>query len=89
MTWGTPVEVQTRMRIKLAVAAFAYERKNTQIMDDGAFDKMSLLIDPTIATGNKKLDSFFRNKFDPSTGQWIHRHPELAKIAQLYERYYK
>lgn len=88
MPWGNPVEVQIWLRIKLSVAAYAYERKNTQIMADGDFDALAIQLDPSIATGNKQMDAFFRNKFDPSTGTWIHRHPELQKIDRLFRSYY-
>ena len=86
--WGTGVEKQVRLRIKLSVAAYAYEKCDESIMSDAEFDKQCLLVDPSIETGNKKLDNFFKKKFDPSTGQWIHKHPELDKIAELYKKYY-
>lgn len=87
--WGSRVEKEVWRRIKLSVAAYAYEFKDSQIITDAEFDKMCKQVDVTIDTGNKKMDSYFKKIFDPSTGQWIHRHPELNKIAQLYERFYK
>ena len=86
--WGSPVEKERRLRIKLSVAAYAYEYENTSIISDTEFDKLCLQVKKTVATGNELLDNYFRECFDPSTGQWIHKHPELAKIAILYERYY-
>ena len=86
--WGSKVEKEVRRRIKLSVAAYAYEFKDAQIISDAEFDKMCLEVDVKVDTGNKVMDSFFKKHFDPSTGQWIHKHPELAKIAQLYERFY-
>ena len=82
------VSIQIRLRIKLSVYAYAYEVKDTSLIDDHEYDKLSLEVDPTIETGNKKLDDFFKKEFDPSTGQWIHKHPELDKIAELYCKYY-
>jgi len=86
--WGNSVEVEVRRRIKLSVAAYAYEYLDESIMSDAEFDKMCLEVDLKIDTGNKKMDNFFKKHFDSSTGQWIRKHPEIKKIAMLYERYY-
>ena len=80
---------QIRLRIRLSVAAYAYEICNDSIMSDSEFDRQCLLIDPSIETGNAKLDKFFKEEFDPSTGQWIHKHPELNGIVRIYKNYYK
>lgn len=87
--WGSPVEKERRLRIKLSVAAYAYEYMNDSIISDAEFDKMCLQVKKDVDTGNKVCDNYFRNKFDASTGQWIRHHPELDKIAILYTRYYK
>lgn len=86
--WGNEVEKQTRLRIQLSVYAYAYEVKDTSLIDDHKYDKLSLEVNPTIETGNKKLDDFFKKEFDPSTGQWIHKHPELDKVVELFSKYY-
>lgn len=86
--WGTKKEKEVRRRIILSVAAYAYEIKNESIMADAEFDEQCLLVDVNEKTGNRKLDNFFKNHFDASTGQWIHKHPELKKIQQIYEKYY-
>jgi len=87
--WGGSVEMQTHLRIKLCVAAYAYEVENSEIMTDSEFDKKCLEVDTSIDTGYEVMDRFFREQFDPSTGQWIHRHPELDKVKQTYNKYYK
>ena len=87
--WGSTVEKERRLRIKLAIAAFAYEYKDVSIISDAEFDKMCIQVNKKIDTGNKMMDNYFINHFDPSTGQWIHKHPELKKIENLYELYYK
>ena len=87
--WGNPVEHEVRRRIKLSIAAYAYEYLDESIMSDAEFDKMCLEVDLKIDTGNKKMDNFFKKHFDPSTGQWIRKHPEIKKIADRYARYYK
>lgn len=87
--WGSKVEKEVRRRIKISVAAYAYEMLDESIMSDAEFDKMCLQVNLNVDTGNKKMDSYFKKNFDPSTGQWIRKHPELDKIADLYVRYYK
>ena len=85
----TTVSEERRNRIKLSVAAYAYEMDSNSIMSDGDFDSLCLKINVDIDTGNTLLDTFFRDEFNPSTGQWIHKHPELAGIRNIYEKYYK
>jgi hypothetical protein len=87
--WGNPVEREVWRRIRLSVAAYAYEYLDESIMSDAEFDKMCREVDLKIDTGNKKMDNFFKKHFDPSTGQWIRKHPELNKIADRYTRYHK
>jgi hypothetical protein len=89
VVWGSNIEKEVRRRIKLSVAAYSYEMLDESIMSDAEFDKMCLEVDLKVDTGNKKMDSYFKKNFDSSTGQWIRKHPELDKIADLYERYYK
>ena len=84
----TPQEIEVWRRIKLSIAAYAYEFCDNSIMSDAQFDEMCNHINPLIKTGNKVMDKFFKEKFDPSTGQWIHQHPQLDKIKHLYETYY-
>ena len=87
-SWGSAMEKQTKLRIKLSVAAYAYEIENSEIMSDAEFDKKCLEVDTSIDTGHEVMDRFFREQFDPSTGQWIHLHPELDKVKQTYNKYY-
>jgi hypothetical protein len=87
--WGSPEETERRNRIKLAVAAYAYEFDNTSIMSDADFDELAKQIDPQVSTGHAVIDQFFRTQFQPDTGQWIHRHPELERVKQLYLRVHK
>lgn len=88
MTWGNRIEIERKRRINLAIWAYAYEFENDSIVDDHHYDRESNLVDVSIKTGNKKMDRFFINEFEPCTGQWIHDHPELDKIKKLYERFY-
>lgn len=86
--WGTQIEVERRNRIRLSVAAFAYEIVGESIMTDAEFDRLALSIRPQIMTGRINLDAFFLGRFSPDTGMWIHQHPELPKVRDLYYRRY-
>lgn len=98
--WGSPVELERRNRIRLAIAAYAYELDSNSIMSDAKFDDLCRKIEPNVTTVEKrhspevirrykKLDKFWREEFSPDTGQWIHKHPELARVRQIYYYYYK
>jgi hypothetical protein len=80
------ISYQRWVRIKLALAAYAYEFENRSIMSDGEFDLLSLDVDVTVFTGHALLDAFFLTEFQPCTGMWIHKHPELDKLKNLYKR---
>lgn len=84
--WGTAEEVERRNRVLVSLWAYAYEFESVSLVSDGDFDEKCLSIDLTRKTGNVKLDSFFEKEFSPHTGQWIHKHPELEKMKQLFER---
>lgn len=87
--WGSSIEKEIRLRIRLCVAAYAYEIEDDSIMPDHEFDELCKQVDTSISTGNKKLDKWFKKEFDASTGQWIHKHPELRKIKQIYLDFYQ
>ena len=82
------VNPEIRNRIRIAVAAYAYEVLDSPIMSDHEFDRLALQIDPQKDTGEPELDAFFFCDFNPSTGVWIHQHPDLAGIARLYKTFY-
>ena len=83
------INQEIRDRIKLSVAAYAYEFLNDSIMSDHDFDQLSLQINPQQETGNKKMDDFFKKHFKPDTGMWIRAHPEIGKLNYLYKNFYK
>lgn len=80
---------QTRLRIRLSVAAYAYEYYSDSIMSDGEFDRLSELVDLSIKTGNRKMDNFFNKHFEPATGMWVRKHPDKAGLENIYQRYFK
>lgn len=83
MAWGSAAEVETRKRILLAVAAYAYEVLNEPLCSDADFDGSCREIDLNQDTGNAALDAWWRASFDPSTGMWIHIHPDLPGLARI------
>lgn len=87
--WGSIQELERWRRIRASVAAYAYEYHSHSFITDAEYDELCKQIDTSVLTGNAKLDKFFREAFDASTGQWIHKHPDLKGIKRLYEKYYK
>ena len=58
-------------------------------MTDAEFDALARSIRPSVRTGDNEMDLFFRIEFNPNTGMWVRGHPHLARIEQLYHRYYR
>ena len=83
------INQEIRNRIKLSVAAYAYEFEGDSIMTDHEYDELSLKINPNEKTGNDVMDKFFKTQFQPDTGMWIRSHPEIKKLDYLYKKYYK
>ena len=83
------ISEEIKRRIKVSVAAYAYEMRNDSIMTDEQFDSECNKVDVTITTGNDVMDKWFRQEFDPCTGQWIHKHPQLKRLNELYQKYYR
>ena len=83
------INQEIRNRIKLSVAAYAYEFEGDSIMTDHEYDELSLKINPSEKTGNDVMDKFFKTQFQPDTGMWIRSHPEIKKLEYLYKKYYK
>ena len=80
---------EIRNRIRLSLAAYAYEYKDDPIMSDDEFDSLAKKINVDESTGNRKLDNFFKKHFETDTGMWIRKHPELSKIDFIYQNYRK
>ncbi len=80
----TEVEIERRNRIRLSLFAYAYEYEDDRLTSDAEYDILSYKINKNVETGNKLLDRFFKREFEPHTGQWIHKHPELSKLKAMY-----
>lgn len=86
--WGSPIEVETRRRIRLSIATYAYEVLDKPVMSDAEWDKLAQSIQPRVGTCHPLLDEFFVVHFSPMTGMWIHDHPELDRIKALHQTHY-
>lgn len=75
---------ETRNRIRLSVAAWAYETHDDPLMSDAEFDHLALSIDLRTATARPDLDEWWRENFHPSTGMWVLRHPEKDGLERIY-----
>lgn len=84
MTINNTIGIERRNRINAALGAYAYEIMDDPIYTDEKWDSICRSINPEIKTG--RLDEFFVQEFDPSTGMWIYKHPEVMKIAAIYQR---
>jgi len=78
-TWNEEI----RTRIRVSVAAYAYEIENDPIMSDAQFDDLAKRVRPNVATGNPLLDIFFATQFDASTGMWVRNHPNQKRLKEL------
>lgn len=78
------VNPEIRNRIRVAVAAYAYEIRNDPIMTDAEFDRLAREINIDLSTGNQKLDDFFWEHFTPNSGMWVHQHPEPEGLERIY-----
>lgn len=85
-SWGSPQEIERRRRIRLAVWAYAYEALDVSLVSDERFDREAKLVDLKVSTGNRRLDAFFRKHFADYTGQWVHKHPDRARLDHLTRR---
>lgn len=58
---------------------------------DAEFDALAAVVDmfKGIPTGHNIMDAWFAAEFSAHTGSWVHSHPELDKLAALYERLIK
>lgn len=83
MIYSEEIDNQTRIRIQIAKAAYAYEVNDDPIIDDAVFDTLCRKVDVNIRTRRPDLDEFFRNEFSPETGRWIWKHPDFDKIGSL------
>ena len=75
---------ETRNRIRISLAAYAYEVLNESIISDHEFDMLALKVDLSVKTARPEMDEWFKVNFSPDTGHWVWKHPELSKLVDLY-----
>mgnify|MGYP003155425231 CR=1 FL=1 len=80
---------EIRNRILISVYAYAYEFRNESLIDDYEYDKLAQEIDVNISTNNMMLDKFFNDCYVSYSGSWILKHPEIEKIIEIYNKYFK
>lgn len=83
--YGDRVSLETRKRIRVAVAAWAYEVLDVSIMTDAEFDELAKSIDLSIDTRRPDLDKWYRKNFKSYTGSWVHGHPDRVRLNQIAE----
>lgn len=71
------------------MAAYAYEVDHVSLVTGDEFDALVVSIDPTMVTGNKPLDEFFRTEFVTFSDAWIRAHPDLESVRNTYEKFYR
>jgi hypothetical protein len=86
--YSDKVCLETRNRIRLSLAAYAYEVMCMSIMSDEEFDTLAKSIDLSIDTRRPDLDKWFRENFEPHTGMWIYNHPERFRLRQLIDNHH-
>jgi hypothetical protein len=78
------VSEEVRRRIMVAVWALAYEVYDDSLVADHVFDAECAKVDLSIDTPRPDLDAWFRENFDPCTGQWVWAHPEREGLFRIY-----
>jgi hypothetical protein len=68
----------------VSVWAYAYEMLDDPLVSDAEFDLECIQVDLGIDTGNATMDKFFKDNFDPFTGQWVHKHPDKLGLHKIY-----
>lgn len=79
-----PAALEQHRRIRVSIAAYAYEIMDDPILSDEEYDTLAALIDVSVSTGNAQLDEFFRTEFSPYTSMWVHKHPQKGKLKRIY-----
>lgn len=80
---------EVRKRIRVALAAYAYEVMAQPIMSDSEYDALAASVDLSVMTNRPDMDVWFILNFQPHTGQWIWKHPELVRIGEIYEQVFR
>lgn len=77
---------QTRLRMVVSAAAYAYEIEQQPFITDGVFDYLATLVDLSVETHRPVLDAWFIAEYSPNTGSWVHAHPDLDGLKRLADK---
>ena len=80
---------EIRNRILISVYAYAYELCDDSLVSDYEYDRLAQEIDVNASTNNGRLDKFFKDNYVSYSGNWIKKHPEIEKIIEIYNKYFK
>ena len=80
----TGICLETQLRIRVAVYAWAYEVHDDPLVSDAVFDHTARKVDLERSTSRPDIDEWFRNNFNPSTGVWVRSHPEPEGLERIY-----
>lgn len=88
--YSKKINEQTRTRIRLMVAALAYEKYSNPIISDAEFDRLAGEVDLSVKTRRADMDRFFVKYFNPHTGMWINslNKRDLKRVDDIYHRYF-
>jgi len=79
------INSEIRNRIRVALAALAYEKYDSPIMTDAEFDTLARQINLKIKTRRPDLDIWFEKNFEPNTGSWVWAHPGIDRLSGILE----
>ena len=75
---------QSKLRDDLLLWAYAYEVEGVSLVSDEKFDAACKNIDSAILTG--AYDDFWNTEFNPYTGMWIHKYPDIASVKVRFAK---
>jgi len=71
----------------LASTTFGIELRGLSVILEEDWDKSAQRVQRGMGTCHPLLDEFFATRFTPMSTSWIHHHPELDKVAAMFDRY--
>lgn len=74
-------------RRQLASVTFGIELRGVSIMLASDWHNLASRVDRRRGTCDPLLDEFWATRFSPMTTKWIHDHPLLDEVAEVFDRY--
>lgn len=84
-----PFEMRQQIwrRRQLASVTFGIELRGVSVMLATDWHRIAQGIDRSMGTCDPLLDEFWVTRFSPMTTKWIHDHPLLDEVAEVFDRY--